>query len=61
MTEAARRAMDAEAMQAIDAENLPWLKRVIAEVGWPGKSLVGDEGASAAWLLVQHADQDPAF
>ncbi len=29
--------------------------------GWPGKSLVGKDGANAAWLLVQHADRDPAF
>jgi hypothetical protein len=39
--------------------------RRIAEIvevrGWPGVSLVGDAGASAAWLLVQHADQDPDF
>src|SRR5205085_1172028 len=29
--------------------------------GWPGKSLVGVDGANAAWLLVQHADQGRAF
>jgi hypothetical protein len=43
------------------AGNLPWLKDVIATYGWPGKSLVGVDGANAAWLLVQHADADPAF
>jgi hypothetical protein len=57
----ARKALDPDAMLDADGENLPWLKRVIAEHGWPGASLVGDEGAHAAWLLAQHADADPAF
>ncbi len=41
--------------------NAQWLKSVIAEKGWPTRSKVGRDGAKAAWLLVQHADQDPAF
>ena len=57
----ARKARDMEATREADAENLPWLKQVIAERGWPGSSLAGTDGARAAWLLVQHADQDPAF
>jgi hypothetical protein len=57
----ARRADDLEAFGQVDAENLPWLKKVITVIGWPGRSIVGDDGASAAWLLVQHADSDPAF
>jgi len=48
-------------MREADGENLPWLKQVIAEHGWPGASLVGTDGAQAAWLLTQHADADPAF
>jgi len=35
----------------VDAENLPWLKRLVAERGWPGSSLVGVDGAHAMWLL----------
>ena len=31
---------------------------LVAEHGWPGRSLVGDDGANAAWLLIQHADHD---
>jgi hypothetical protein len=57
----ARHALDSEAMAAADGENLPWLRQVIADIGWPGKSLVGEDGAQAAWLLAQHADSDPAF
>src|SRR5215469_17871126 len=59
--QAARNAVDIDGMQQADAENLPWLKAVLAEHGWPGASLVGTDGAHAAWLLAQHADADPAF
>ncbi|MER6443986.1 NUDIX hydrolase [Streptomyces venezuelae] len=45
----------------VDAENTTWLKAIIAEHGWPGFALVGDQGAEDAWLLVQHADRDPDF
>jgi hypothetical protein len=27
--------------------------------GWPGRPLVGEDGAKAAWLLAQHADGRP--
>jgi hypothetical protein len=54
-------AHDFAAMERADADNLPWIRQVIAEHGWPGRSDVGDDGAQAAWLLVQHADADPAF
>jgi len=59
--QAARTALDPDAMERADAENLPWLKQVIGDDGWPGRSAVGADGAAAAWLLVQHADRDPAF
>ena len=45
----------------VDAANTSWLKDVVDAVGWPGRSLVGDEGAHTAWMLAQHADQDRAF
>jgi len=57
----ARRALDRAAMAAADGENLPWLRQVITDAGWPGRSLVGPDGAHAAWLLAQHADSDPVF
>jgi hypothetical protein len=50
-----------KAMEAIDRKNTAWLKGVVDARGWPGKSLVGDDGAHAAWLLVQHADRDREF
>jgi hypothetical protein len=57
----ARKTMDHEGMREADGENLPWLKAMVAEHGWPGASLVGADGAHAAWLLVQHAVADIAF
>lgn len=52
---------EAERMMKIDRENTAWLKKVVDDHGWPGNVLVGKDGAHAAWLLVQHADLDPAF
>jgi tetratricopeptide (TPR) repeat protein len=48
-------------MSAIDQRNTARMKEIIAQVGWPTKTLVSERGARAAWLLVQHADLDPAF
>ncbi len=45
----------------IDRENTAKLKEIIDEIGWPSISQVGEEGASNAWLLVQHADHDLEF
>src|SRR6266567_7930146 len=53
--------LDFDAKEAVLAGNVSWLKQVIADVGWPGISLVGEDGAFAAWLLAQHADRDPVF
>lgn len=54
-------AIDIERLLTVDTANTAWLKQVIAESGWPGRSLVGSDGANAAFLLVQHADHDTAF
>ncbi|MDT7567995.1 MAG: hypothetical protein QOG76_6619 [Pseudonocardiales bacterium] len=48
-------------MGEVDQDNTRWLKGVVAWYGWPTRSMVGDDGAAAAWLLVQHADHDRAF
>jgi hypothetical protein len=47
--------------QRVDAGNTRWLGELLTMRGWPGRTLVGAEGAQAAWLLAQHADQDPAL
>ncbi len=48
-------------LEEIDRKNTARMKEIVAAHGWPGKSLVGEEGASNAWLLVQHADLDHEF
>jgi hypothetical protein len=48
-------------LMEMDSDNTAWLMAVVEQVGWPGHSLVGEDGAEAAWLLVQHADLNPAF
>lgn len=37
------------------------MKEIVAQRGWPGKSLVGEDGARAAWIIVQHEDMDHPF
>lgn len=44
-----------------DHSNTEWLKAFVERHGWPTISRAGAAGSSAAWLLVQHADDDPAF
>jgi hypothetical protein len=48
-------------MLEVDRRNTARMKEVVERHGWPGKSLVGADAAHAAWLLVQHADQDRPF
>jgi hypothetical protein len=48
----------ARAMSAADAPLLARLREIIAANGWPGRTLVGDDGAHAAWLILQHAPPD---
>jgi hypothetical protein len=50
-----------KALEKIDKENTKWLKDAVAKHGWPTITLVGKDGAQAAWLLVQHADAAPKF
>jgi len=46
-------------LMELDDDNAGWFSDVIDEVGWPGRSLAGEEGSHAAWLLAQHADRYP--
>jgi hypothetical protein len=48
-------------LETTDRKNTTRLKGIVDKHGWPGKSLVGEDGANAAWLLVQHADRDSDF
>lgn len=48
-------------MQAVHEENAVTLDGIIQERGWPTSDMVGDDGAEAAWLIVQHAIGLPEF
>src|SRR5688500_12493537 len=48
-------------MEAVHRHNAARLREIIGEYGWPGASLVGTDGAEAAWLIVQHAISEPEF
>ena len=50
-----------ERMKAVDVKNTTRMKEIIAQNGWPTKALVGERASRGAFLLVQHADLDPAF
>ena len=50
-----------KAINDIDNMHNLRLKEIINQYGWPGISLVGLEGESAMWLLVQHQDEDVDF
>lgn len=47
--------------QRIDVANTARLRAIISQHGWPGRSLVGKEGAHHAWLIAQHADRQLDF
>ena len=44
-------------MKQLDATHLARLKEIVDAHGWPTNPMVGEDGASAAWLLIQHADR----
>jgi hypothetical protein len=48
-------------LNEIDHKNTTRMKEIVKQYGWPGKSLVGIDGAQAAWIMVQHADHDRPF
>ena len=46
-------------MEAVHLENAALLERAIEAIGWPGRANVGDEGAGAAFMILQHAISRP--
>lgn len=51
----------ADRVRRMDAQNLAWLKELVKGPGIPTVAQVGEMGVHWTWLLVQHADDDPAF
>src|SRR5690349_1006035 len=48
-------------MEAVHRANAARLAAIVDAHGWPARAAVGDEAASAAWRIVQHAIGEPAF
>jgi hypothetical protein len=48
-------------MEEAHKENAEQLREIIKRFGWPGKSLVGEDGAYAAWFVLQHDIGEPDF
>ncbi|MEZ4453928.1 MAG: DUF6624 domain-containing protein [Nannocystaceae bacterium] len=46
-------------MEAVHRVNAARLREVVDAGGWPGRARVGDEGASAAFRILQHAIGEP--
>ncbi len=54
--------VQSDALAAVNRDNLTWLRSTLASAKqWPGRTRLGSDGANALWLLVQHADNDPAL
>lgn len=55
----ARTSSAAKMGASVGTEGLAWLKSIVDDLGWPGRSMVGEDGAHAAALLAESADYDP--
>jgi hypothetical protein len=60
--EVLRREGPASARRVVDVvrAHTARLREIVSEYGWPGRGLVGEDGADAAWLLLQHANSGGA-
>ena len=54
-------ALESMQVDEMTRRNHALIRKIVQEHGWPGRSLVGDDGSSAAWLVVQHMDMDLEF
>lgn len=48
-------------MEIVDRRNTARMQEIVARHGWLDQSIVGRDGAAAAWCLVQLADHDRDF
>ncbi|MDR6371016.1 hypothetical protein J2795_001938 [Chryseobacterium bernardetii] len=48
-------------MENIHKTNAKRLREIIAEIGYPTISKVGEKANDAAWLIIQHAISEPEF
>ena len=45
----------------LDSTNIQYIESLIAERGYPGKSMVGDKTQSVAWYVIQHSNKIPKY
>lgn len=45
-------------MAEVHRKNNARLRGIVEQYGWPGRSMVGEDGCEAAWKIVQHATLD---
>lgn len=55
-----RKALDRQ-IERIDAENRASLRDIFDRHGFPTPEMIGRDGVSSVFVLVQHADDDPVF
>ncbi|MGO9828602.1 MAG: DUF6624 domain-containing protein [Myxococcaceae bacterium] len=48
-------------MEAVHRRNAVRLGQLVDAHGWPGRTAAGEDGAEAAWLVVQHAIGEPGL
>lgn len=48
-------------MEAVHVKNAARLRELVAQYGWPGEDIAGEDGAKAAWFIAQHAIGEPEF
>ncbi|MGG7467471.1 DUF6624 domain-containing protein [Chryseobacterium arthrosphaerae] len=48
-------------MEKVHRENAKRLREIIADIGFPTISKVGEKGSDAAWLIIQHSIGEPEF
>jgi hypothetical protein len=48
-------------MEAVHVRNAARLRELIVIHGWPAEDIAGEDGAKAAWFIVQHAVGEPEF
>ena len=46
-------------MEAVHLDNAALLERVFDAIGWPRRAVLGDDGAAAAFYILQHAISRP--
>ena len=49
------------AMESLHRANARRLREIMAEIGYPTISKVGEKASEAAWLIIQHAVSEPSF